>query len=129
MGNVMSKQRNRKNSKISKRTLKYLAVAPSNSVVRAVIHQAPDPVIRAICNGVLNARQGEVNIPNQLKPVFSKYHKQFTHLIDRKYPLSKKRHILTQQRGGILPIVAPLLGTVLASLGGEFISRIFRKNE
>ena len=36
---------------------------------------------------------------------------------------------LILQKGGALPIVVPLLATVLGSLVEEFISRILRKND
>ena len=35
---------------------------------------------------------------------------------------------LILQNGGALPIIAPLLATVLGSIGGELISRLIGKN-
>ena len=114
--------------KVIKRTIKFLSVAQDPEVVRLVIQRAPDAVVRAICNAALNAREGDVRIPPHLKHIFAKYHRHIHRLTDRCCPLSQKRRVLVQ-RGGFLPIVAPLLATVIGSIGGEFISRLFRKNE
>ena len=120
---------NRKNqSKVVKRTIKFISVAPDSEVVRSVLLRAPDGVIRAISNAALNAREGEVRIPRRLKQLFSKYHRHISYLTDRRRPLADKRRLLVQ-RGGVLPIIAPLIATVLGSIGGEFISRLFHKNE
>jgi len=124
-----SHQRNKKNrTKIVKRTIKYLASAPDSNVVRAVLEKAPDGVYRAISNAALNARQGEVHIAPHLKHLFRHHTNHFDILTDNRRPLSYKRRLILQQ-GGALPIVVALLATVLGSLGGEFISRIFRKND
>ena len=86
----------------------------------------------------MNARQGEVQIPAHLKPLFREHSDQIDILTDRQQPLEFKRQILISSGGGAdggkrqkksaLPIVVPLLATVLGSLGGEFISRILRRN-
>ena len=120
--------RRKSQSKVIKRTIKFISVAPDSEVVRAVILKAPDGVIRAISNAALNAREGDVRIPPHLKHLFSRYHRHISYLTDRRRPLVDKRRLLVQ-RGGLLPIIAPLIATVLGSIGGEFISRIFHKNE
>ena len=87
----------------------------------------------------MNARQGEVHIPAHLKPLFREHSDQIDILTDRQQPLEFKRQLLIssggggadggkRQKGGALFIVVPLLATVLGSLGGEFISRILRRN-
>jgi hypothetical protein len=123
----MGKRKNSK-TKIIKRTVKYLSIAPNTNIVRAILQQAPDGVIRAISKAALNARSGEVYVPPRLRTVFRKHNHHFDILVDRSKPLKVKRSLLIQ-KGGVLPIVAPLIATVLGSINGEFISRIFRKNE
>lgn len=123
----MGKRKNN-TAKVVKRTVKYLSVAPDTSIVKSILQRAPDGVIRAISNAALNARSGEVNVPPHLRSIFRKYNHHFDILTDKRRPLKQKRRLLIQQ-GGILPIIAPLIATVLGSIGGEFISRIFRKNE
>ena len=85
-------------------------------------------MIRAICNAALNAREGDVRMPPHLKQIFAKYRQHINRLTDRRCPLVEKRRLLVQ-RGGVLPIIAPLIATVLGSIGEEFISRLFHKNE
>jgi hypothetical protein len=124
-----SQQRRKKNqAKIVKRTIKYLASAPDSNVARSVLNKAPDGVFRAISNAALNASQGEVQIPPDLKQTFRRHIKHFDILTDSRRPLAAKRRLILQ-RGGALPIIVPLLATVLGTVGSEFISRIFRKND
>ena len=121
---------NRKNkqAKIVKRTVKYLSIAPDTEAVRSVLQSSPDAVIRAVANAALNARQGDVQVPPKLKRLFSKYHRHIDYLTDRRRPLIQKRRLLVQ-REGFLPVIAPLIPTAYKTVGGEFISRIFRKDE
>lgn len=124
----MTKSKKKSQSKIAKRTIKYLSIPHKPSTVRAVVQEAPDSVIRAISNAALNAREGDVHVPPHLKRLFCAHRRHFDYLVDRKYPIQRKRKLLVQ-RGGALPLVVPLIATVLGSIGGEFISRLFRKNE
>ena len=129
MGNSQSKLRRKSNKlKVVKRTIKFLSVAPDLEVVRAVIKKAPNAVIGAISNGALNCRQGGVHIPPQLLPLFRHHNHHFDYLVDSRKSIPSKRHLILQ-KGGALPIIAPLLATVLGSIGEEFISRLVRKND
>ena len=128
MGNSQSKLKRKSNKlKVVKRTIQFLSVAPDLEVVRAVIKKAPTAVIGAISNGALNCRQGAVHIPPQLIPLFRHHNHHIDYLVDRKTSIPSKRHLILQ-KGSALPIIAPLLATVLGSIGGEFISRLMRKN-
>ena len=131
-------QTKRKNqTKLIKRTIKFLASGPDINVVRSTLEKAPVGVIRGICNAAVNARHGVVQIPVHLKPLFRQNSDHIELLIDRQQPLEFKRQLLIstgagdgkRQKGGALPIVVLLLATVLGSLGGEFISRILRRND
>ena len=128
MNNSISKLKRKSNKlKVVKRTIKFLSVAPDLEVVRAVIKKALNAVIGAISNGALNSRQGAVHIPPQLIPLFRHHNHHFDYLVDRIKSIPSKRHLILQ-KGGALPIIAPLWATVLSSIGGEFISRLMRKN-
>ena len=121
----MGKKNN--NLKVVKRTSKYIAVAPDQQTVKSVLKRAPDGVIRAIANAALNARSGDVQIPPQFKALFRHHNHDFDLLTNRRVSLKTKRQRI--QRGGVLPIIAPFIATVLGSIGGEFISWLFNKNE
>ena len=122
------KKKRYNNSKVVKRIIKFLSITPDSKVVRPVLHKASDSVIRAICNAALNAREGDVRIPPHLKHIFAKYLRHIHRLTDHRCPLSKKRRLHVQP-GGVLPIIGSLIATVLGSIGGEFITRLFNKNE
>ena len=119
---------NKPNYQVVKRTIKFLSTSPDLKIVRAILRKSSDKVICAICNASLNARQGEVVLTPTLKQLVSRYHQYFDRLSDPRYPIKRKRAICIQ-KGGLLPIIPALLGTVLGSLGSEFISRLFKKNE
>ena len=69
-----------------------------------------------------------MRIPPHLKHLFARFHGHIDKLIDRRRPLPDKRRLLVQ-RGGFLPVIAPMIATVLDSVGSAFISRIFNKSE
>ena len=114
--------------KVIKRTIKFLSVAPDSKIVKSVLKTAPDAVIRAISNAALNARQVAVAVTPNIKHLFRQHNNHFDYLIDKRKPIASKRRLILQT-GGALPIIIPLLATVLGSIGGEFISRILRQND
>ena len=114
--------------KVVKRPTKFLSVSPDLEVVRAVIKKASNAVIGVISNGALNCRQNAVHIPPQLLPLFRHYNHYFDYLVDRRKSIPSKRHLILE-KGGALPIIAPLLATVLGSINGDYISRLLRKND
>ena len=117
--------------KAVKHTVKYLTHQQDPVTVQAVLKSAPDPVIRAIANAALNAREGDVHLTLAQKRLFRAYAHTFDVLCDRQLPIAdKRRHLLSHSRnqlGGALPIAAfvvPLLASVLGSVGSAFISRV-----
>ena len=112
------------------RTVKFLAHAPDRVTVQAVLKSAPDPVIRAIVNAALNARNGDVQLTPAQKQLFRAYAHTFDVLCYRQLSIADKRHHLlsrprpvsqkADQSGAALPIAAvvvPLLGSVLGLVG------------
>ena len=129
MGNLQSKFKRKSNKlEVVKRTIKFLLVSPDLYVVRAVIKKAPNAVIGAISNGAVNCRQGAVHIPPHFILLFKHHNHHFDYFFDRRKSISSKRHLFLQISGA-LPINTPLLATVLCSIGGDFISRLNRKND
>ena len=129
MGNSQSKLRPKSNKrKVVKRTVKFLSVSLDIEVARAVLQKAPEAVIQAISNAAVNARQCAMAVPPHLKPLFRHHNHHFDFLIDRRRPIASKRRLILQ-KGGALPIIVLFLATVLGSIGGEFISRLFYKNK
>ena len=59
-------------SKVVKRYIKFLSIAPDTEFVLIVLQNTPDGVIRAISHAALNAREGDVRIPPHLKHIFAK---------------------------------------------------------
>ena len=128
MGNSQYKVERKFNKvKVVKRIIKFLFFAIVH-IIRAVIKLEPNAVIGAISNGALNCRKGAGHIPPHLIPLFMHHNHHFDYLVDRRKSIPSKRHLILQKNGAF-PIIAPLLATVLGSIGGKFISRLMRKNE
>ena len=115
-------------SNVVKRYIKLLSIASDTEVVRIVLQNPPDSVIRAICNVTLNARESDVSIPPHLKHIFANYYRHIHRLTDRCCSLIEKRRLLVQRKG-LLLTVATLIATVLGPIGEENISLLFHKNE
>ena len=129
MGNSQAKLKRKSNKlKVIKRPIKFLSIAPDFEVERTIIKKSPNAVIGAISNGALNCRQGAVHIQSHLILLFRPHNKHFDYLDDRKKSISSKQYLI-HQKCGALPIVSPLLATVLGSINEEFISRLMRKND
>ena len=124
--------------KAVKCTVKFLAHAPDPVTVQAILKNAPDPVICAIANAALNAREGDVRLTPAQKQLFRAYAHTFDVLCDSQLSIADtRRHLLSRSRpatsqgadqsGGALPsaaLVVPLLASVLGSVGSSFISRL-----
>ena len=112
-------------NQVVKSTVKYLTVCNDPEICRHIIHRAPKGVIQAISNTSLNALKGDVSIPPYLKNRFASHRNIFEELSDRRIPVEIKRELLINQKGGaFLGLLAPLLGTVISSIGSAFISKL-----
>ena len=108
-----------------KRTVKVLSYCPDKRLARSIILKSDPGVIRAISNASINALRGDVTIPPKFRRIFGQHRRTFEALADRRVPIERKRHLIAVQHGGaFLPILAPLLATVIGTLGSAIISRI-----
>ena len=124
MSQSKSKKARRELKKV-KHTGKFLFRSPYSKITRAILAASPDGVICAIANAALNVqRNPAVKLDPATRYLFSTYSRSFNILTDCNLSIERKRKHLTQ-KGGAIPILLPLLGSALFSLGSEFISRIF----
>jgi len=83
-----------------------------------VVKDSSPAVIRAICNAALNALRGDIKkISPSTKSIFRRNRRAFDILIDRNRSIESKRRLISQRGSEFLGLLAPLLGTVLGSLG------------
>ena len=88
MGNSQIQLKRKSNKqKVVKRKEKFLSVAPDSKIVKAVLEKASGAVIRAISNSALNACQGAVSVPPQLKTLFRNHNHHYDSFIDRNKPI------------------------------------------
>jgi len=108
--------------KSTKRTIKYLATRPSNTIIKTIIKESPDSVIKAICNAALNAERGDIHLSRNQKIIFKRFKKQISQLTSPFIPIANKRRVI-QVGGGFFAAIPLLLSTVLSSIGSAFAAR------
>ena len=120
----MPKPRKNKATKL-KRTIKFLATCQNPNITKAILRESPDAVVKCICNAVLNAYKGDVQLSANEKKILSKSRQAINKLIDPHRPIKAKRKVLNQKGGfAFLPV---LLSTVLGTLGSELFSSFLPK--
>jgi hypothetical protein len=101
-----------------KRIVKYLSVCSSPTAYHHVLKDAPDEVVKAICNAALNVEQGDIRLtPEQIR-LFSTHRAKIAKLTSHDHNLGTKRQIISSQKGGF-PFIPILIGTALGALGGK----------
>ena len=110
--------------KQTKRTLKFLAQCKPGKCMSSTIREANPAVIKSICNATLNIQQNpKLKLSRGQRKVFAHYKRQFNVLTNPAKSIEQKRRLLSQQQGGALPFIAPLLSVALPLLGSLIFSR------
>jgi len=112
-------------SKTTKRTIKYLSVCNDRETLNRLVRNAPDAVIKMLCNVALNALKGDVPLSKSNKKLFRKHRQEITKLADRNVSLKAKRKLLVQ-RGGFAWIPA-IIGAVVGALGSSIFGGASRE--
>ena len=93
---MQSKKPNKQNqTKLVKRTIKFLSSGFNNFVVRAELEKAPKAVIRGICNAAINARKAKVKNSPHPKLLFCHHSTEIDNLINRQRSLGFKRWLMS----------------------------------
>ena len=107
--------------RVTKRYIKFLQVNKDPTALRATLKNAPDSVIKTICNIALNAQQGDVAIRPFLKRILHRHKNKIHALVSQTRPLKSKRRLLQHGGFAFLPV---LLAAVLPTLGGLVFDKI-----
>ena len=108
-------------SKVTEKTIEYLAVCDDEKAVKEVLRAAEPNVLKSICNAAANAARGDVGIPYITKPYFVKHRKAFRVLISRTRTLEYKQEYVLQDKHRVIRLIPPLLNCVIASIGTSFV--------
>ena len=108
--------------KSTKRAIKYLSTCPNKSIIKTIVKESPDSVIKAICNAALNAQSGDIYLSPTQKRTFKKFRKQISQLTSPSLSIANKRKVI-QVGGGFFAAILLLLSTILSSIGSAFASR------
>lgn len=96
--------------------LRFLVRAKPSSRI-ALLKTADKELIRCICECVLNTINGHVPLNQSQKNKLTKHKNVLRKLVQRGGGINKKKKLLLQNGGAILPLIlAPLLTGVLGSL-------------
>ena len=83
---------------------------------KTLVKMADEDVIRAICECADNTLKGHVHLTSVQKRRLARYKKTLRRLVKRGEGWKKKRDLILQSGGFLLPLLAPVLGSVLAAL-------------
>ena len=108
---------------VDKRIVKFLSICSDPKTFRLVVRDAPETVIKTVCNAAFNAERGDVRLTNAEKALFRKHRQQISLLTSPRPTLATKRKLLgrVSQSGG-WSYIPPLLSAVLGSLGSRVFS-------
>ena len=112
---------NKKMSKVTKRTIEYLAVCRDTRAVKEVLRSAQPEVLKSICNAADNAAHGDVGISRRLKRYFWKHRAAISVLKSLEITVAYKKEYVLRDRDHVLRLIPPLLWCVLDSIGSTFI--------
>lgn len=86
---------------------------------KAILQSGDDELIKTIIECVINTLNGNHKISGELKQKLCKYKNCFRKLVHAKTSLKKKRKIIIQKGGFLIP----LLGSILSGVIGSLINR------
>ena len=107
----------------TKRTIKYIAIAPNEKARSEAIRQASPAVIKSLSDIALNAARGDVKFTRTQKRELRKHRQHIEQLIDNRIPLEKKRRLLTQKGSGLGAILGLIIPTVVSAIGSAIMNR------
>jgi hypothetical protein len=79
---------------------------------RALVRMADEGVIRAICECADNPLNGNVKLTTKQKRKLARYKSTLRRLVKRGENWKKKRQVIVQSGGFLLPLIAPALSAV-----------------
>ena len=121
MGAKRKQSKTKGKKTLIKRYIKLLAVNPDPVQNLGLIRNAPDEVIKTICNAAYNLSHGSIHLTPKQKSLFRKYKAPITKLVLPEPTIKQKRQALLQHGGGFfLPL---LLSTVLGTLGSALFQQ------
>lgn len=88
-------------------------------VRKAILQSADDDLIKALLECVINTLNGNHSLSGKEKSKLCKYKNCFRNLANPKISLKKKRKILIQKGGFLIP----LLGSILSGLVGRLLAK------
>lgn len=106
--------------RIAKRFLKFLAVNKDPLSSAQVLKNAPESVIKGVCNAAYVTKYDDVHLSPQHRKVLIKHRNSIGKLTTPHISIKKKRHLLTQTGSGFGAIIPIILSAAL-----PLISRLF----
>ena len=82
---------------------------------KAIISNCDKELIHTISEWALNVLRGNVNLTDCQKKRLRKFKKLFRTVIDKRVPLSRKKRLINQRGGFLVPLLSAVLPT-LASI-------------
>jgi hypothetical protein len=102
--------------------LKQLLHSPPKKRI-SVLKRAPSCFIRFLSECGLNVLKGNLELTDDQYAKLKPYKKVLLSVSDPTQSMKDRRKFLLRKKGGVVPIIIPVLATFLASLAGEAIGK------
>lgn len=97
--------------------LTALAKAHTQAQTKRLIESADPRIIKIICEIALNILNGNVELSNRQLQKLSPRRHCMRKLVNKSFSLGRKRQLLSNQKGGFLPLlISTLAGGILGSI-------------
>ena len=101
-----------------KRNFNYLTLLGKckNTMRKAILKESDKDLVAAVCDCVLNISNGVIPLNANVKSKLRRHKLKLRNLTKKNLSIKKKRRLLIQHGGSILPILLPIVTTAIASL-------------
>lgn len=90
---------------------------------QAILRHSPDALIRLLAQSAANILVGNIKLSPHQKRRLGKFKLVLRKLQRRGVPLSSKRRLLINQRGGFLSLLLPIISAAVGGLVGRVLNK------
>jgi hypothetical protein len=90
--------------------------AQTRQKVRALLSKANQKQIKSLCECILNVVNGNIPITSHHVKNLKPYQNTIYKVVSKRVPIKSKKKLLVQKGSGFVPVIATIVGSLLAKL-------------